>query len=124
MDKDRQKEEFKRRIYKYTLRLIKFLSRLPQTPVIREIIGQLMRSGTSMGANYFEARGASSKKDYQNFFAVALKSANETMFWLAILLDSELVPQNLVAEGKWLLEETKEIASIFASSIMAMKGRK
>lgn len=124
MDRDQQKKEFKRRIYRYILRLVKFLSSLPQTNVTREIISQLMRSGTSIGANYFEARGASSKKDYQNFFAIALKSANETMFWLAILLDGGLIPKNLVDEDKWLLEETKEIAKIFASSIMTMKGKK
>lgn len=51
-DKRKQKQEFKLRIYKYILRLVKFLSSLPKDPVIREIISQLMRSGTSIGANY------------------------------------------------------------------------
>jgi four helix bundle protein len=74
------KQEFRKRIYQFVLRLVRFLSKLPRDPVTREIIGQLMRSGTSVGANYFEAEGASSKKDYQNFFAHSLKSANETKF--------------------------------------------
>ncbi len=65
------KIEFKVRLYRYIIRLLKFLVKLPNDPVIREIKGQLTRSGTSMGANYFEAKGASSKKDYQNFFAIA-----------------------------------------------------
>ena len=122
--KDRLKKEFKVRIYKYILRLVKFLSALPRTPVIREIISQLMRSGTSIGANYFEAQSASSKKDYQNFFTHSLKSANETKFWLAILKDSDLVPQDLQRECNWLLEETKELANIFASSILTLKGKR
>ncbi|MEW6686696.1 MAG: four helix bundle protein [Candidatus Edwardsbacteria bacterium] len=55
MDKNRAKEEFKERIHKYIIRLVKFLSKLPKYDVTREIISQLMRSGTSIGANYFEA---------------------------------------------------------------------
>jgi len=123
-NREKSRKEFRLRIYKYILRLVRFLSGLPKDPVIREIIGQLMRSGTSIGANYFEAQGASSKKDYQNFFAYSLKSANESKFWLAILLDSGLVPKNKQAECKWLLQETKELANIFASSILTMKGKK
>lgn len=123
-DKERLREKFKLRIYKYTLWLVKFLSTLPNIPVIREIVSQLIRSGTSMGANYFEAQSASSKKDYQNFFNYALKSANETKFWLAILLDSGLISKNLQNEGRWLLQKTKESANIFASSIITLKGRR
>ena len=118
------KQEFRQRIYLYVLRLVKFLSRLPKMPVIREIISQLMRSGTSVGANYFEAQGASSKKDYQNFFAHSLKSANETKFWLAILKDGNLIPKELINECDWLLQETKELANILASSILTMKGKR
>jgi len=123
-DKEKLRQEFKLRLYRYTLRLVKFLSNLPNNPVVREIISQLMRSGTSTGANYFEAYAANSKKDYQNFFSYALKSANETKFWLAILLDSGLVPKNLQSECQWLLQETKEIANIFASSIITMKRKR
>ena len=123
-DKDKRKQEFKVRIYRYILRLLKFLTKLPNDPVTREIKSQLTDSGTSMGANYFEAKGASSKKDYQNFFSIALKSSNESVFWLAILHDSELVPESLMQECQYLLKETKEIANIFASSILTMKGKR
>jgi len=123
-DKDKLKEGFKERIYKYIIRLVKFLSSLPKDSVTREIVSQLMRSGTSIGANYFEAQSASSKRDYQNFFGHSLKSANESKFWLKILLDSGLVSENLVEDCKWLLQETNEFANIFASSILTMKGKK
>jgi len=118
------KQEFQKRIYHYILRLVKFLSKLPRTPVIREIVSQLMRSGTSIGANYFEARGASSKRDYQNFFTHCLKSANETLFWLVIMRDAGLVSGPLINECNWLFTETKELARIFASSILTMKGKR
>lgn len=119
-----QKQDFKIRLYKYIIHLLKFLVRLPDSPVIREIKSQVTRSGTSMGANYFEAKGASSKKDYQNFFTHSLKSANETKFWLATLRDAGLVPDNLISECSWLLNETKEIANILASSILTMKNKR
>jgi len=124
MEKDEAKKKFKLRIYRYILRLIRFLTKLSNAPVLKEIKSQLTRSGTSIGANYFEADAASSKKDYQNFFSHALKSANESKFWLAILLDSSLVPTNLISEGKWLFQETKELADIFAASIITMKGKR
>ena len=122
--KEIAKQKFKVRIYRYILSLIKFLVKLPNDSVIREIKSQLTRSGTSIGANYFEAQGASSKKDYLNFFNHSLKSANETKFWLAILRDSKLIPKELLKENEKLLQETKEIANIFAASILTMKGKK
>ncbi|NQU77681.1 four helix bundle protein [Candidatus Falkowbacteria bacterium] len=122
--KDKLKKEFKLRLYRFVIRLLKFLTQLPNSPVIREIKSQLVRSGTSTGANYFEAEAASSKKDYQNFFHHCLKSTNETKFWLACLRDSDLVPNNLLEECNYLLEEGKEMANIFASSLITMKGKR
>ena len=124
MQQNEQKRNFKLRIYRYVLRLIRFLTKLPNEPVTREIKNQLTRSGTSIGANYFEAEAASSKKDYQNFFSHALKSANESKFWLAILKDGGLVPSNLRVECEFLFKETKELADIFAASIITMKGKR
>ncbi|MBI5299979.1 MAG: four helix bundle protein [Deltaproteobacteria bacterium] len=116
--------EFKRRIYQYSLNLIKFLQYLPKEPIYREISGQLVRSGTSIGANYFEAQGASSKKDYQNYFNHSLKSSNESRFWLSLLKESGLVSQECLVSCDALLKETQEFANIFAPSILTMKGRR
>jgi len=124
MKNDELKEHFKKRIYAYMIRLVKFLGALPQTIVIREIISQLMRSGTSIGANYFEDQAASSKKDYQNFFNHSLKSANESLFWLFVLKNSNLAPNTSLEELMWLIQETQELANIFASSILTMKNKR
>ncbi len=123
-DKRVLKQEFKLRIYRYILRLLKFLVKLSNNPVTAEIKRQLTRSGTSIGANYFEAEAASSKKDYQNYFSIALKSTNESKFWLAVLRDSGLASRDSINEIENLLKETKEIANIFASSILTMKGKR
>ncbi len=124
MRDDSKTQQFKRRIYQYVLRLIKFLSKLPGDPVLNELKKQLTKSGTSVGANYFEAISGSSRKDFVNFFTYALKSANETKFWLALIRDSGMIGADFMAECNELLIETKEIANIFASSILTLKGNK
>lgn len=68
-----------------------------------------------------EANAASSKKDYTNFFNYALKSANETKFWLGLLRDSGKADKTMANN---LLKETTEIANILASSILTLKGKR
>lgn len=114
-------EEFKRRIYKWILRLIKFLETLPKNDSLcRTANDQLIRSGTSIGANYVEAIAGSSKKDFTNFLGYSLKSANESKFWLALLRDAGKGDRNEINE---LLKELIEIANILASSIKTLRGK-
>ena len=80
-DKAKFKDEFKNRVYRFALDVIRFVDRLPVEQTSRIISDQLLRSTTSIGANVIEAQAASSRKDYTNFFAHALKSANECKFW-------------------------------------------
>lgn len=120
-DKAKFKNEFKRRLYDFVLRLIKCLSALPKGPVNEVLIKQLVRSGTSVLANYVEANSASSKKDFINFFTHALKSANESKVWLVLLRDTQLGNRK---ELESLLRELTEIANVLASSILTLKGRK
>ena len=115
------KKEFKKRLYDFTLRLIKFLDMLPDDNVSRRIGDQLLRSSTSIIANYIEGQAASSKKDFTNYFNISLKSANESKLWLAILRDSKRAKAEDVS---WFLNELDEIAKIFASSILTLKGKK
>ena len=81
-DNAKFKSEFKARIYRLVLRLIKFIDKLPRDPVCQVIGKQLLRSGTSVLANYIEASSASSKKDFINYFTHSLKSGNESKVWL------------------------------------------
>ena len=72
------KNKFKRRLYNWVLRLIKFIDKLPKDSICNVMGKQLLRSGTSILANYIEANSASSKRDFINFFTHSLKSANES----------------------------------------------
>ncbi len=120
-DKSKFKDIFKKRIYRFALEIIKFADELPAEKTCETIGNQLLRSATSIGANVIEANAASSKKDYTNFFNHALKSANETKFWLGLLRDSG--KSNKDKTNK-LLRETVEIANILASSIITLKGKR
>lgn len=115
------KSEFKKRLYNWALRLIKFIDKLPKTSVCDIIGKQLIRSGTSILANYIEANSASSRKDFINFFTYSLKSSNESKMWLTLLRDLSKGDQK---ELFWLLDELIEISNILASSILTLKGRK
>jgi len=100
---------------------LQFISKLPQNPITKVISGQLVRSGTSILSNYIEARASSSKREFTNYFQICLNSANESKVWLALLRDTNNGDKKEIA---YLLKELNEIANIFASSILNIKGKK
>jgi len=102
------KTELKYRAYQYSIKTIEFLDTLPKDISTGVITKQLLRSATSIGANIVEAKGASSKKDFANFFSHALKSANESLYWLGLLRDAKKINN---AQLEYLLGETKELAT-------------
>jgi four helix bundle protein len=120
-DKLKFKKDFKKRMYSFTLKLVEFIDKLPNDNVSNRIGDQLLRSGTSIIGNYIEGQAASSKKDFTNYFNTSLKSANESKLWLALLRDSGRAKAEDVS---WFLNELDEIAKIFGSSILTLKGRK
>ena len=81
---------------------------------------QLLRSATSVGANLIEAKSSSSKRDFIKFYEIALKSANETKYWLSLLKDSELTP---AGNNQTVLNEVDEISKMIGSSLLTMKGK-
>lgn len=94
------KNDFKKRLYNWVVRLIKFIDKLPKDSVCSVMGKQLLRSGTSVLANYIEANSASSKKDFINFFTYSLKSSNESKVWLTLLRDTAKGNQE---ELSWLV---------------------
>ena len=115
------KTELKYRAYRYSIKMIEFIDALPNDISTSVIAKQLIRSSTSIGANIIEAKGASSKKDFANFFSYALKSANESLYWLGLLRDAKKLNSPSL---DYLLKETKELANILGSSILTLKGKK
>ncbi len=120
-DRVKFKNEFKKRLYAWVINLIKFIDKLPKDSVSEVMGRQLLRSGTSILANYIEANSASSKKDFINFFTYSLKSANESKVWISLLRDTKRGNPNILEE---LLKELIELSNIIASSILKLKGRK
>ncbi len=115
------KTELRHRAYQYSIDIIEFPDTLPKDVSTTVITKQLLRSATSIGANIVEAKGASSKKDFTNFFSYALKSANESLYWLGLLRDAKKMDN---ARLRYLLGETKELANILGSSVLTLKGKR
>lgn len=85
------KTETKQRIYNWAVRLVGFIEVLAKDGRTQILAHQLLRSGTSIAANYIEAQASSSRKECTNYIHHALKSANESRFWLDLLRDTHKV---------------------------------
>jgi len=84
--------------------------------IYNSLFDQLIRSATSIGANVVEGKAGSSKKDWKNFYVIALKSANETKYWLCLIRDTMDVSKTKI---EVLIKETDEISKIIASIIIS-----
>lgn len=120
-DKSKFKKEFKNRLYKFAIKLVELIDKLPKDRVGFRIGDQLLRSGTSILGNYIEAESASSKKDFQNSFNTSLKSTNESKLWVSLLHDTKRISPE---DAEWFLKELTEFANIFASSLLTLKGKR
>jgi four helix bundle protein len=106
-------EELRRRTKKFALRVIKLYRALPRTEEARVLGKQILRSGTSVAANYRSACRARSRADFVSKIGISLEEADETAFWLKLLVEAGIV-RNDRLEG--LLTETNELVRIFAAS--------
>lgn len=116
------KQKFEDRTYKYALAVVLFANKLKASGYAWSLVDQLLRSGTSVTANIFEAKSASSKKDYINFYNHALKSANESKLWLRLINDSSKSDE-IKTESADILRETEELSRILGSSILTMRSK-
>jgi len=113
------KIELERRTKEFSLQLIRFLKSLPRN-YLGEIMGkQLLKSGTSIGANYREANRAESKADFIHKLAIAEKEASETVYWPELVVEAGIGNREDVAR---LLKETKELLAIFTAAGRTSKG--
>jgi four helix bundle protein len=115
------KMEFNKRLIRFSLEIIKFCQEVRKDRNFWPIADQLIRSATSIGANVIEAKAASSKLDYLKYFQIALKSANETKYWLILIGESRGDFKNKVNQ---LLKEVDEIAKIIGAGVLTMKRKK
>ena len=94
--------------------IIAFARRLPETSLVRPLTSQLIRAGTSVGANYCEADEAESKKDFRHKIALCKKEARETRYWLRMV--AAAVPDKK-EEARQLWQEARELNLIFGAIV-------
>lgn len=112
--------DIKDRSFEYSVRSVKWISSLCLDRKYYSIVDQVLRSSTSIGANVQEGRGASSSKELIRYYSIALRSANETKYWLK-LINKGLEIEN--EEMNFLIKEVEEISRIIGKSIITLKAK-
>lgn len=111
--------DLEERTAKFGENTVNFCKTLRQDAISKPLISQLVRSGTSIGANYMEANGASSKKDFANKISICKKESQETKHWLRML--SNYFPERR-KEISVLWKESQELTMIFQKIQNTMRG--
>ncbi len=114
------REAFKRRTKQFALRVLRLTQALPKTTEAEVIGRQLLRSGTSVGANYRAACRAKSPADHINKLKIVEEEADETLYWLELLVEAEIMPLALLSE---LMKEGDEIVAIVVSSLKTQRSQ-
>jgi four helix bundle protein len=119
-NKERKRQDLKKRLKQYALRIIRLYESLPKTGAVHVITHQLLRSGTSPGAQYAESCRAKSNADFISKIEGALQELEESLYWLELLIEGEFVAENKL---KPLCEETNELISIFVTITLKAKSK-
>jgi four helix bundle protein len=109
----------KHRCFYFSKEVVLFVRSCKYEQVFNSLFDQLVRSSTSIGANVVEGASGSSKKDWIKFLIIALKSANETKYWLCLIRDTMQVSKEEINK---LIIEAEEISKIIASIIVKSKS--
>jgi four helix bundle protein len=113
------KQQFKKRCFLFSLAILQIAERLRENRNNWILTDQLVRSATSIGANIVEGGNSTSKKEFINYFQIALKSASETLYWLSLLKETNSMEEE---ELKKLLIECVEIKKLISTIILNTKG--
>jgi four helix bundle protein len=114
-------EEFKKRTQAYALRIVRLASTLPNNAVCRVIGGQLVKAGTSVGANYRASCRAKSAADFRSKMGIVEEECDESLYWMEVLILAGIVSQKRLAS---LMQEGNEILAMTVSSINTSRGRR
>jgi len=108
------------RTVKFSIELISLCKLIKRSMLNENIIKQVLRSGTSIGANYYEANGATSKADFKSKIHICKKESKETMYWLRLLIG--VVDKDIKDKIKILWEENKQLTLIFSKIALSSKN--
>jgi four helix bundle protein len=117
---EKKRQDLKKRLKQYALRVIRLYESLPKTGAVHTIAHQLLRSGTSPGAQYAEACRAKSTADFISKIEGALQELEESLYWLELLIEGSFVSENKL---KSLCDETNELISIFVKITLKAKSK-
>lgn len=106
------------RTSRFGISAIKFCRLIREDTINKPLISQLVRSATSIGANYREANAASSKKDFKNKIHICKKEAQETIHWITMMAESE---QSVKEAARILWKEAQELTFIFGKILSSLK---
>jgi four helix bundle protein len=112
--------KLRERTKQFALRVLKLCDSLPKTDAARTIGRQLLRCGTSVAANYRAVGRARSKAEFIAKMGVVVEEADESVFWLELLVEAGMAPQGRLDA---LVVETNELLSIFVASQRTARGR-
>ena len=112
-------DDISERLLAFSVRVIRVAKALPRDAVGKHVGGQLLRAGTSAGANYEEARGAETKKDFAHKLGITLKELRETLYWLKVIQGADLLAHDRLSE---IIDETDELTRIIGKSIVTARG--
>ena len=115
-----QQNELKERLKAFAIRIVKLVDKLPNTTAGRAIGNQIIRSGTSPGANYRAACLGKSDKDFLNKLKMVEEELDETAYWLELIMELRLVKPELLGG---LYAENKELVRIIVKSILTMQTK-
>lgn len=113
-------DPLKIKAYQFSKDIVVFVASLPSKKVFWIIGDQLLRSGTSICANLVEAQSGSSPKDFARYFEIALKSSNESLYWLQLMHDTQDYKK---AEITVLVSDLEEIAKLIAASLKTIRSK-
>ena len=113
-------KDLKERTKNFALHIMKMYSSLPKSTEARVLGTQVLRSGTSVGANYREASRGRSKAEFVAKMGDCLKELEETMYWFDLLIEGNILPKNKLSG---LLQESKELTDIFVTIIKNIKTK-
>jgi four helix bundle protein len=113
------KRDLDERLLAYGATIVKLVESLPATIAGRRIGDQLLRSGTSVGANFEEAQAAESKSDFVHKLQIALKELRESNFWLRLLAKAGILPQDALVEA---IDESAQLRAILSKAVATVKG--
>ncbi len=116
-------ENLKDRTKRFAISVFRFTGNIPDKPIFWTITKQLVRSSTSVAANYRAVCRAKSDKDFISKMETVIEEADETLFWLELIEELNLLDQNIEHPLTTLKQECNELISIFVTSVKTLKYR-